>query len=186
MLSQKHRASSVAKTYKFAQSANFLVRTTQPPKGTVLDDVLKTVERQLQSRGLLPSLDADAFHPLWFLAETERNVFLWRHGFSLADHAEFEFWLDPRALLEKRRRQLERAGDNPFASPEWGRELAEPAPREEELSYLHAFAALLGRIEAHAHALSIVASLLQAESRGERDRILLPIQRRDRSAQVEP
>jgi len=177
MLSQRHRSSSATKTYKFAQTANFIVRSAHPPNGSILDGVLKTVELQLQNRGLLAAFDPGDFHPVWFLAETERNVFLWRHGLSLADHEEFEFWLDPRALVDKRLKQLERAGETAF--PGWASELAEPAPREAERGYLASFVEVLAKIDAHAHALSIVASVLGAQSKGERNRILLPVQRRD-------
>ncbi|MFM1848004.1 MAG: hypothetical protein RL417_1478 [Pseudomonadota bacterium] len=176
MLSSKHRHSSAAKTYKIAQSSNFIVRSEHPPKDTVLDQVLKTVEIQLQNKGLLSGFDPENFHPVWFLAETERNVFLWRNGFSLADHDDFEFWLRPRELIEKRLGQLERSGiENPFLNPGWGGSLGEPAPRGAEREYLGSFLALIAKIEAHAHALSLVASLLRREGGGERDRVLLPV-----------
>jgi hypothetical protein len=179
MLSQKRPSSSAIKTYKFAQSANFVVRTAQPPPGSFLEQVLKTVEVQLQSRGLLAAFDSADFHPVWFLAETERNVFLWRHGLSLADRDDFEFWLDPRALVDKRLRQLDQAT---HSFPGWASELAEPAPRDAERGYLASFIEMLSKIEAHAHALSIVASVLGAESAGARSRILLPVHRREAKA----
>ena len=181
MLSPKHSSSSAAKTSKNVHSANVLVQNQHPPREAVLDQVLKTVEVQLQNRGLLAGFDPDNFHPVWFLAETERNVFLWRNGLSVAQCDEFEFWLDPRALIEKRLRQLERvSGDNPFVNPGWGSEVGEPAPRSAERDYLASFLSLLGAIDAHAHALSLVASLLRRESTpaAARERVLLPLKRR--------
>jgi len=176
MLSSKHGHSSTAKTYKIAQSKNFIVQTEHPPKDTVLDQVLKTVELQFQAKGLLAGFDPENFHPIWFLAETERNVFLWRNGFSLANHDEFEFWLKPRELIEKRLTQLERSTlDNPFLNPSWGSSLGEPAPREAERGYLSSFLALIDKVEAHAYALSLVASLLRREGGEIRDRVLLPV-----------
>ena len=178
MLSSKHGHSSTAKSYKIAQPHNFIVQSEHPPKDTVLDQVLKTVEIQLQKRELLAGFEPEQFHPVWFLAETERNVFLWRNGFSLADHDDFEFWLRPRELIEKRLAQIERnAAANPFSTPLWGSELGEAVPRRAEREYLGSFLALLEKVEAHAHALSLVASLVRRESGTTRDRVLLPLRR---------
>lgn len=178
MLSSKHGHSSTAKSYKIARSTDFIVQTEHPPKDTVLDQVLKTVEIQLQGRGLLAGFDPEHFHPVWFLAETERNVFLWRNGFSLADLDDFEFWLRPRELIEKRFGQIERtSGSNPLLNPAWGSELAEAAPRRAEREYLASFLSVLKKVEAHAHALSLVASLVRRESGTQRDRVVLPLRR---------
>ncbi|MFN4895998.1 MAG: hypothetical protein ACK5GN_08435 [Pseudomonadota bacterium] len=89
------------------------------PEGAILLGVLKAIEKELQRRGLLGAAAEHAM-PLWFLAETERNVFLWRNGKSIGDYHEFNFWVDVPALITKRRRHLSRCnGFNPFvcASP---------------------------------------------------------------------
>jgi hypothetical protein len=84
------------------------------PEGAVLLGVLKAIEKEFARRGLLEPTVNQAM-PLWFLAETERNVFLWRHGRSIDNCAEFSFWVDVPALIEKRRRHLSRCrGFNPF------------------------------------------------------------------------
>jgi hypothetical protein len=63
----------------------------------------------------------EAVTPLWFLAETERNIFLWRQGKSLDDVEDYEFWVDIPSLITKRRVQLESPqGLNPFTNPNWG------------------------------------------------------------------
>ena len=84
------------------------------PEGAVLLGVLKAIEKELARRGLLePTIDQAM--PLWFLAETERNVFLWRHGKSIDDCRNFSFWIDVPALIDKRRKHLSRCrGFNPF------------------------------------------------------------------------
>lgn len=179
MLSSKHGHSSTAKTYKIAQLKNFIVQTAHPPKDTVLDQVLKTVELQLQNKGILAGFDPENFHPVWFLAETERNVFLWRNGFSLANHDEFEFWINPRKLIEKRLSHIERTSqENPFSNPSWGSALGDPSPKGAEREYLCSFLSLVDQIEAHTHALSLVASLLRREAGEVRDRVLLPVKLR--------
>jgi len=84
------------------------------PAGAVLLGVLKAIEKELARRGLLEATVEQAT-PLWFIAETERNVFLWRHGRSIDDCREFSFWIDVPALIEKRRNHLSRCrGFNPF------------------------------------------------------------------------
>jgi hypothetical protein len=84
------------------------------PGGAILLGVLKAIEKELGRRGLLrPAVDQAM--PLWFLAETERNVFLWRHGRSIDDCRAYNFWVDIPALIEKRRNHLSRCrGFNPF------------------------------------------------------------------------
>ena len=84
------------------------------PEGAVLLGILKAIEKELHRRGIIGHA-VDQAMPLWFLAETERNVFLWRTGKSIADCREFSFWVDIPALIAKRRSHLSRCqGYNPF------------------------------------------------------------------------
>lgn len=84
------------------------------PKDAVLLGVLKAIEQELHRRELLGSATDQAM-PLWFLAETERNVFLWRKGKSIDQRHQFSFWVDVPALIAKRRGHLSRCrGFNPF------------------------------------------------------------------------
>ena len=117
MINSPHRSHSVHSPSKNGQET-----CIAPPKGAILADVLKTLEVQFQRRGMLPSGTESgpgmAFHPLWFVAETERNVFLWRQGCSLIQQDEFEFWIDIEALISKRLNQLDSADpENPFLNP---------------------------------------------------------------------
>ncbi len=84
------------------------------PTGAILLGVLKAIEKELARRGLLEPAVNQAM-PLWFLAETERNVFLWRHGRSIDHCREYSFWVDVPELIKKRRKHLSRCrGFNPF------------------------------------------------------------------------
>lgn len=141
----------------------------------VLWEVLHGVEVQLQRKGLLPQPAPTSFNPLWFLAQTERNVFLWRRGCSLIDQDRFEFWIDVPALLEKRRRQIEKGdANNPFTNPLWGEAAEDPALAQRECEYLDQFAELMLQAAAHAHALSIMGSEIQRQLSGARERVVLP------------
>lgn len=75
---------------------------------------LKCLEEELIKKSLI-SLRSP--FPLWFLAETERNIFLWKNGESIIDKDNYEFLVDPNKLLEKRRKKLQTMHaieDNPF------------------------------------------------------------------------
>lgn len=90
-------------------------KNDQPlPEHAILLGVLKAIEKELQRRKLL-GRSADQAMPLWFLAETERNIYLWRSGRSIDDCHEFSFWVDVPELIDKRRKHLSRCrGYNPF------------------------------------------------------------------------
>lgn len=154
----------------------------------ILLDVLKTLELELQRRGMLSACEQSsgaetpAFHPVWFLAETERNIFLWRNGCSLIEHDEFEFWIDVRALIAKRLGALERFdSDNPFVNPLWGSSLSVPSGGEAEKDYLERFLAVITSISDHASALCQVGSALIKElcpGAESRPSVSLPIHRK--------
>lgn len=140
--------------------------------GCVLLGVLKAVEQELSKRELLGSYSTHVT-PLWFLAETERNVFLWRSGKSIRDYHLFSFWIDLRALIHKRREQLSRsAGFNPFVqvSTSFGE-------TDAELRYLDLIEELTDTIFRHAETLSHASECIRTElapTAPIRTRILLP------------
>lgn len=146
------------------------------PEGAVLTSVLKTIETQLQKRGLLPYSAIESFNPIWFLAETERNIYLWRRGLSIDNAEKFEFWINITSLLEKRLRQLETGLDeNPFVNSLWGTGGKDEHSKQRELNYILTFRDMLEKIHDHAQALSKASSLLEDELLGERQnqRVLL-------------
>jgi len=153
-------------------SARPVCKNVHPPEAVrseklqqaVLAEVLKTIEMQFQARGLIDPIEPGTFNPIWFLAETEQNIFLWRHGYSLVEKEDFEFWVNVEALLEKRLNQLSSfQPDNPFVNPLWGLALPDPELIHREVEYLHSFRRAFGKIEAHAHALSQVGNILKKE-----------------------
>lgn len=149
------------------------------PRGTVLLSVLKTLENQLQARKIIQETCSATFNPIWFLAETERNIFLWRRGCSLVQADDFEFWVNIPALLEKRNSQLRSfEKSNPFLNPFWGMEVQDEAIAEQESEYLESLTEALSQIENHARALSQVGSLLAQEIGGEpqKEVVILPCQ----------
>jgi hypothetical protein len=126
--------------------------------GCVLLGVLKAVEVELGKRELLGTL-ANHSTPLWFIAETERNVFLWRAGKSIGDHLAFSFWVDIKELIRKRRSHLSRSrGFNPFVnlSPRSG-------GVDCEHRYLDALEELSATIFRHAEVLSQASESLREE-----------------------
>ena len=150
-----------------------------PPPETVTLDVLKLIERRLNDRRLLSNPQSASFSCLEFLAETERNVFLWRNGHSIGDADHFDFWLNVPALIEKRVKQLRAGGDgeNPFLNPLWGVTTFNPANADREVEYLLSFRETYGKVAGHAHALSQIAIVLRNEysaERGSRPTVVLP------------
>ena len=157
------------------------------PDGAVFADVLKTLETRLQQKHLLRPRNRELLTPFWFLVETERNVFLWRCGYSLIQADEFEFWVDLEALAAKRLRQLELPdAENPFVNPFWAeQELGQSASGQDdalleavshERDYLQSFLEITHLILPHLHALSTVGSMLSRElGHGDREKVLLPV-----------
>lgn len=148
------------------------------PATSVLDSVLETMEKDLTRRGLLQIDGSGSYHPLWFLAETERNIFLWRHGMSIEEHEHFEFWIDVPRLIEKRLAQLEGfSPENPFLNPLWGELPYDQEQSSIEANYLKSFTDIALDILPHAHALSHIGSTLRKESIDGRNdgAILLPL-----------
>lgn len=146
---------------------------SQIPSQAALLEVLKGTETRLQERGLLRYKGSG--HPLWFVAEMERNVYLWRNGHSLAEQERFEFWIDAPRLIEKRLGTLERAtAENPFTNPLWGLS-PEPGDPEHEQEYLRSLRTTLHTLQLHLHGLSLIVSCVSADVHEEqREAVVLP------------
>ncbi len=140
----------------FAEQEHGTVRKVH--KGCVPLSAMKTLETQLQKRGITKTNPVNLASPLWFIAETERNVFLWRNGFSLADADNFEFWVDVEALVNKRLRAQQQAdADNPFHNGFWSTESIDGENLREERAYFEQIVDAVVKIEAHLLALSLAA-----------------------------
>jgi hypothetical protein len=142
------------------------------PEGAILIGVLKAIEKELHRRGLLGQ-STDQAMPLWFLAETERNVFLWRSGRSIDNSGEFAFWIDLPALIAKRRAHLSRcSGFNPFVCSS-----ASESGAEQELRYLDRVEDLADSVFQKAAVVSRASESLHQElepANAFRTRVLLP------------
>jgi hypothetical protein len=176
-------------THKIAPSTHGIVQTV--PAGAVLLRVLKTVENELRRRKMVGN-GHETVTPIWFLAETERNIFLWRQGKSLDEMDDFEFWIDLPKLLSKRRAQLENPqGLNPFTNPHWGNSPLDTRTVQQERDYLDDIEDLAECIIPHAEALSRASLAVQAElSKGESEalKVLLPVafKRRESERRTDP
>jgi hypothetical protein len=149
------------------------------PKGAILLGVLKSVETELRRRRMLGDT-CDTLTPVWFLAETERNIFLWRNGKSLDDQQDFDFWVDIKALMAKRRKQLENPrGLNPFVNPLWGTAPLDQRLINRERDYLDDLEELGSVVMPHAEALSHASRTVRRELEPEsidRTCVLLPVE----------
>ena len=149
------------------------------PKEAIELSILKPLEELLRTRGILSTPLSQRVHPLWFLAETARNVFLWRSGLSLLDQDHFEFWIDPVELAKQQLERLARTTDaSPFDTPAWGTEGASTPLRDQE-RYFDSLLELLHKVEDHAHILGRISALVCKEMGREdtRTRVLLPQRR---------
>lgn len=156
------------------------------PVTAILADILKTFEMQLIQKGILTSPPPGVSNPIWFLAEVEQNIFLWRSGYSIGDRDNFEFWIDIPALIKKRLNQLNnRDYENPFTNPLWGIDGTSDDNEEhcelrknmggKEDKYLRDFLGAFTKIEAHAHALSYAGiEVLKELGEKPRQHIVLP------------
>lgn len=131
--------------------------------GVILLGILKSVEQELRTRELVGDPAQEAT-PLWFIAETERNVYLWRNGKSIDDRGQYTFWVNIPALIAKRREQLRRnKGFNPFINS-----MADPGADQSqgvhaEHQYLDCLEDLAGAIFKHAEALSHASESVRLE-----------------------
>ncbi len=175
MPSTEHPATNSAELHKIERPND--LKSIQAASHLVLADTLRTLEEAFSAKGLLDREPQDIFQPLWYLVETERNVFLWKRGCSIIQQDDFEFWVDIPALIQKRRRQLENAdAHNPFVNSLWGigTDTVESASRE--LNYLEEFLSLLADIQEHLCALCEATSQVQSTLNGPpaRERVVLP------------
>jgi hypothetical protein len=153
------------------------------PQGAVLLGVLKAIECELRARHQLGSSSSEAT-PLWFLAETERNLYLWISGVGLANAGSTVFWVNISALITKRKRQLLRhfsngatGGFNPFITRDSYRS-AELGDLDSEFSYLDELARLDSAIFKRAAMISRISDSLHDELiplGGARKRVVLPV-----------
>lgn len=149
------------------------------PHSRVLLGILKSIENELRSRELLGFSGAIPT-PLWFLAETERNVFLWRSGQSLDDARKYSFWVNCQALIDKRREQLHHPQDhNPFINPLWGSGPIDSKLVDNELDYLDLLEDLSPTIFKRGATLSCASESLRLEMdpNATRMAITLPLSR---------
>lgn len=147
-------------------------------ESAILAGTLQTLEQRLQKRNLLKLKGKCSFYPVWFLAETERNIFLWRHGYSLAQLDLFEFWIETESLILKRLKQLDRfQAENPFLNPLWGSVAIDPDSAQHEKEYLNDFLECLQPLTPHAHGLSVAASTVKRDLSGSsgQDVVVLPL-----------
>ena len=151
--------------YKIEQLPDKFVHRGKMPDQALLLDTIKPLEIELQKRRIIESsLGSTPVHPLWFIAETERNVFLWRNGFSLSHGEYFECWVDMNRLVEKRLGQLKRNDPNNPVSNSHFDEIEEIGEASTvEAQYLMAFKEAISSIAAPAHAIGMVASEVRRE-----------------------
>jgi hypothetical protein len=156
-----------------------------PGSGVILLGILKSVEQELRCRQLIGDPAQDAT-PLWFIAETERNVYLWRNGMSIDERAQFTFWIDIKALIAKRREQLRRSrGFNPFINSTTTLGTHESHGVQGEHQYLDCLEELASSIFKHAEALSHASESVRVElcpSSALRAHVTLPIHPSGRAA----
>lgn len=162
MLSPEDLLQSHSKTYKNEQNSTNLVHKLTSV--CCLMDLIKPFELELQRKHLLVTTANSSQHPIWFLAETEMNVFLWRSGKSIEIKDEFEFWIDPQRLISKRLSQLElKSENNPFIGEVWSDGPYDRDQLEYEKCYLTNFLKHFEQARKHLHALSQVRQILEKE-----------------------
>ena len=154
---------------------------TPLPAGAVHIHLVKILETELQKKQLLDA-KTDVLNPLWFLAETERNVFLWRNGFSLEQEDEFDFWIDLPALIQKRLNQLSSFDtENPFMNPLWGLSIADGDTVKREEQYLKSLFRLVTEVQVHLEALSLAAAVVAREispNEENKEVVILPVKKK--------
>lgn len=142
---------------------------------TMLAEMLRQMEEQLIARGLLRKNPASQFNPVWYLAETERNIFLWKNGCSIIQLDEFEFWVDIPQLISKRLEQLNNFDkSNPLINPHWGLSTISEQDLEEEKNYLNNFLNLVSVVQDHLAAFC-EASLMALGQQMQKEKVVLPV-----------
>ncbi len=156
------------------------VHSKPPPARAVRLEVLKRLETEFQKRRIVPDSNTQLLHPLWFLAETERNVFLWRRKLSISAADNFDFWVDVQALITKRLNQLEQTqSGNPFHQASWLDIPQDDALIGNEREYLLSVRALVSKIDQHIAVLCMLGDYIRSISntqapQQEKEVVLLP------------
>lgn len=128
---------------------------------------LRKLEEEVGHRNRLRVGLAYNLNPLWFFAETEANVFLWRKGRSISEKANFSFWVDIKSLVSKRIGQLELSANsgNPFTNPFFGASSNFAHDPNAEVGYLRRFMDCVGVGLTHLSALCIAAEMIDDSSK---------------------
>ncbi len=167
MLTQTGPRPAPDQLYKIEQTPHTNAQSW-PSSGALLLDILKTLETQLQHRNFLPKPEASGIHPLWFIAENECNLYLWKNGLSLSDKPKFEFWIHLQSLAKKRLHYLGLLEEGfIFTNPTWGLGLPAKETIEAEHQYLQTFLKVTANINKHIYALSKSGLLLRKEFKPE-------------------
>ncbi len=139
----------------------------------VLTETFKMFEEELREKGVVQK----AGYPLWFFAETEENVYLWKKGVSIEEKERYEFWINLKTLLKKRQEQLSRDKDFNFpffnfqASFEGGGR-KDTDIVEEEKRYLLSLEKILHNSFIHLQFISALKSVL-TNREGAKERVIL-------------
>lgn len=165
-----------AELRKTLHTSNKTVQQKELPLDSIPLGTLKILEEEFKKRGITHEGNS---YPLWFHAETERNIYLWRCGYSLIQADEFEFWVDVDLLLEKRIKQLNlMSDDNPFLTPSWDGDSIASIHKESEKEYLLSLKEAFSKISEHAHALGQVVNLICEIEESDRETVLLPVKKK--------
>jgi len=142
--------------------------------GCMLLELLKSVEVELVTRRMISGQAPSC--PLWFLANLERDVFLWRSGRSVADKREFEFWINPHTLIQKRTDQLTSSGRVLFPQTLFGSSGNDSESVQDEIDYLEELGDKLSSVQNHLEALSSAASIVLStmSQQPTRNQVILP------------
>jgi len=143
------------------------------PKTGALLDLWKKFECRLIERKMVVDPVELGCNPLWFLAETERNIFLWRNKSSISQVSEYNFWIDLKRLASKRLAQLENSDkENPFLNPLWPQSGSSQDNGVSEKDYIINVLSFYNAAEAHLTALSAIELLITLD---DKEPVVLPI-----------
>ncbi len=157
MINLEYLLQKVHSAYKSEHASDSI--SPKFPRTGILLSVTKTFETRLIEKGILKIPNEGNFNPLWFLAETERNVYLWRNKQSLTNRDDYIFWLDINRLISKRLSQLENIDlQNPFLN-NFGIAGADRVNVNNEREYYLRFQEIYNQSEPHLTALSWISMI---------------------------
>ena len=164
------------KVHNLAQ--RYALSAAEVPESAVPLSVLKRTEEELRTRGLLGRTVSSTVLPLWFLGETERNVFLWRNGLSVDDASRFEFWIDVPRLIEKQLTRAEgKPGSDSFFLPLWTTEDLGKFENDGVTAYCGVLSEIWELAGPHLHALSAAAREVVEGHVAQTPIVVLPLER---------